>query len=396
MSLRQKLGWVALLYFAEGFPFGIVIDNLPVYFRVHGVSLVDIGLMSLLGLPWTLKVLWAPLVDRSGHHRRWISAALGVIAIVLAILPSLDPGAPGRALWLLLFVLTIASATQDIAIDGYTIGLLSRGEEGVANGIRVSTYRAALIVGGGGLVMFAEYAGWTAVFWIAAAIAAVLAITATAAPPIEAESREHHEWLASFRAWLARPGALAIFAFVLLYKLGDSSMGPMVKPFWLDSGLTVKEIGLVSTTVGVALSVAGALAGGWFTSRYGVFRGLWVLGLAQAASNLGYAAAASLGAGRAGIYAASACESFTGGLGTAAFLAFLMRACDKQRAATQYALLSALFGFTRTLAGAVSGFGATSLGYAPYFAFTFLMAFPAYLLLPWVRRWTEEDNAQRI
>jgi PAT family beta-lactamase induction signal transducer AmpG len=397
VSRREKLGWVALLYFAEGFPFGIVIDNLPVYFRVHGLSLVDIGLMSLLGLPWTLKVLWAPLVDQTGHHRRWIAGALAVVAAVLAILPALDPTAAGKNLWLLLFTLTIASATQDIAIDGYTIGLLDKGEEGVANGVRVSTYRAALIVGGGGLVAIAEYAGWPMVFWLAAAIALGLAVVALSAPPVAAEERETHDWLASFRSWLARPGALAVFGFVLLYKLGDASMGPMVKPFWIDRGLTVKEIGLVSTTVGVGLSVAGALAGGAFTSRYGIFRGLWILGLAQALSNLGYAAAAAFGAGRLGIYAASACESFTGGLGTAAFLAFLMRACDKRQAATQYALLSALFGLTRTLAGAVSGLGAAHLGYAPYFAFTFALAFPAYCLLPWVREWSaEQTSSERI
>ena len=391
MPLRRKLTWIALLYFAEGFPFGLVVDNLPVYFRVHGVSLRDIGLMGLLGLPWTLKVLWAPLVDRLGHPRRWIAGALAVMALLIAALPAFDPSAPGRALWALLFALTVASATQDIAIDAYSIGLLERGEEGVANGIRVSAYRAALIVGGGGMVAVAGLAGWASVYLAAAAVFVLLAVIAAAAPTIQLESAARPPWLATFRQWLSRPGALAVFAFVLTYKLGDASMGPMVKPFWVDRGLSVEEIGLISTTLGVALSVVGALCGGAFTSRYGIFSALWILGLAQAISNLGYAAAAATGAGRAGIYAASAFESFTGGLGTAAFLAFLMRACDKQQAATQYALLSALFGLTRTLANAASGFGAERLGYAAYFAFTFLLSFPAYLLLPWVRIWAREE-----
>ncbi|MGH7899372.1 MAG: MFS transporter [Candidatus Binatia bacterium] len=390
MPLRRKLAWVGVLYFAEGFPFGIVIDNLPVYFRIHGVSLTDIGLMSLLGLPWTLKVAWAPLVDTLGHARRWIVAALASMALVTAALPSFDPAAPGLALWTLLLAFTIASATQDIAIDAYTIGFLARGEEGIANGVRVSAYRAALVVGGGGLVAIAEYAGWPAVFFVSAGLLLGLALVVSRCPPIAIESGPRPEWLASFRAWLGRPGAILVFLFVLTYKLGDASMGPMVKPYWIDSGLTVKEIGLVSTTAGVALSVLGALVGGAFTSRAGIFRGLWILGLAQALSNLGYAAAAALEAGRPGIYAASAFESFTGGLGTAAFLAFLMRACDKQQAATQYAALSALFGFTRTLAGAASGIATEHLGYPAYFAFTFVLAFPAYLLLPWVKLWAEE------
>jgi MFS transporter, PAT family, beta-lactamase induction signal transducer AmpG len=390
MTLRRKLGWIAALYFAEGFPFGLVIDNLPVYFRVHGVSLRDIGLMGLLGLPWTLKVLWAPLVDELGHPRRWIAGALIVMAALFAALPTLDPSVPGRAMWALLLAITVASATQDIAIDAYSIGLLDRGEEGVANGIRVSAYRAALIVGGGGMVAIAGYAGWATVYAAAAIVFVMLALVAGGAPTIAVESTARPPWLSTMRHWLARPGAAAVFAFVLTYKLGDASMGPMVKPFWVDRGLTVAEIGLISTSLGVALSVVGALCGGAFTSRYGIFRSLWILGLTQAFSNLGYAAVAATGAGRAGIYAASALESFTGGLGTAAFLAFLMRACDKQQAATQYALLSALFGLTRTLANAASGFGAERMGYGAFFAFTFLLSFPAYVFLPWVRRWTEE------
>jgi PAT family beta-lactamase induction signal transducer AmpG len=394
MPLRRKLIWVAILYFAQGFPFGIVIDNLPVYFRLHGVSREDIGLMSLLGLPWALKVLWAPLVDRLGHTRRWIASALLAMCVLVAALPGFDASAPSRALWALLFALTVASATQDIAIDAYTIGLVDPGEEGVANGIRVSAFRAALILAGGGLVAIAGYAGWPAVFATAAGVFGLLAAVASRAPSITVEAGPRPRWLPSFRAWLSRPGAAWVFLFVLTYKLGDASMGPMVKPFWVDRGLSVAEIGLISTTLGVALSVAGALCGGAFTSRVGIFPSLWMLGLAQAFSNLGYAAAAASGSGRVGIYAASALESFTGGLGTAAFLAFLMRACDKEQAATQYALLSALFGLTRSLAGAVSGFGAVRLGYAWYFVFTFFLSFPAYLLLPWVHAWSGGDQGR--
>jgi PAT family beta-lactamase induction signal transducer AmpG len=177
---------------------------------------------------------------------------------------------------------------------------------------------------------------------------------------------------------------------VLLYKLGERALGPMVKPFWVDRGLSLGEIALVSTTLGVAASVAGALVGGAYTSRRGIFRGLWVLGLVQAASHLGYATAAWTGAGRHAIYAASLLESFCAGLGTAAFLAFLMNICEKRQAATQYALLSALFNLGGTAVGSLSGVGVTQLGYGTYFAFTALLALPAFALLPWVRRWIVE------
>ncbi len=393
MRTRSKLWWVALLYFAEGFPFGIAIDNLPVYFRVHGVSLADIGLLSLLGAPWTLKVLWAPLVDRYGERRHWMAAALGCMALLLAVLPLLDPATPGFWTWSLLLLFTTASATQDIAIDAYTIGLLRSGEEGVANGVRVSAYRAALVVGGGGLVVVAGTMGWPTVFRVAAVILLVLAVAALRSPALPVpDPRVRGAGLAPLRAWLHRPGALAVLLFVLVYKLGDAAMAPMVKPFWLDRGLTVEEIGLVSTSVGVGASLVGAMLGGWYTSRRGIFRALWVLGLAQAASNLGYAAVAGLDGGRASIYAASLLESFTGGLGTAAFLSLLMHVCDKERAATEYALLSALFGLTRSLAGAASGFAAARLGYADFFALTFVLALPAYALLPGIRPWIRDES----
>ena len=391
LTLRRKLTWVAAFYFAEGLPFGLVIDNLPVYFRVHGVSLAEIGLLSLLGLPWTLKVLWAPAVDRFGERRHWICASLLVMAVVLLLLPFLDPATPTLWLAALLMVLTTASATQDIAIDAFTIGLLAPGEEGVANGVRVSAYRVALVFTGGVLVALAGTLGWFFVFHASAGLMLLLAAVAWNSPSVRAAAPgSERAFFAPLWAWLRRPHAWAVLLFVLLYKLGDAAMGPMVKPFWLDRGLSVEEVGIVSTSFGVAASVAGAMAGGLFTSRYGMLRGLIVLGLLQAVSNVGYATVAFVDAGRWAIYAASLFESFTGGLGTAAFLAFLMHICDPDQAATEYALLSALFGLTRTIAGSMSGVAATSLGYAPFFLVTFLLALPAYALLPQVRFWIRE------
>lgn len=390
MPIKRKLFWVAVLYFAEGFPFGLVVDTLPVYFRVHGVSLTAIGLMSLLGAPWTLKVLWAPLVDRFGPYQRWILICLAVMYAVLIALPFTSAAEPGPLVWALLFTLTLASATQDIAIDAYTIGLLAPGEEGVANGVRLAAYRVALIVGGGGLVMLAGTLSWVTVFHVAGGLLLVAALLIGRSPALTRPvSVPGTSWFRPLRDWIRRPGAPAVFLFVLTYKLGDASMGPMIKPFWVDRGLTLEEIGLVSTTFGIAASIVGALAGGLLTTRWGIFTALWSLGLLQAASNLGYAGVAAFDAGRPGIYAASLFESFTSGLGNAAFLSFLMHICDKERAATEYAMLSAVFGLTRSLAGAVSGIGVTGLGYAGYFALTFALSFPAFGLLPWIRPWAD-------
>src|SRR5213076_1994256 len=217
-----------------------------------------------------------------------------------------------------------AAATKGVAIDAYTIELLVPGEEGVANGVRVSAYRAALVFAGGVLVALAGRAGWPTTFAVAAVGLLALAFAIGRSPLTDHHPQPPRVWARSLQAWVSRPGAIPVFLFVLLYKLDTNAIGPMVKPFWVDRGLGLDEIAFVSTTLGVGASVVGALVGGALTSRWGIFRALWVLGLFQAVANLGYAAAAWSHAGRAGIYAASLGESFGAGLGTAAFLAFLM------------------------------------------------------------------------
>ena len=415
MALRRTLGWVAILYFAEGLPFGVVKEVMPVYFRAHGAPLAEIGLLSLLGLPWTLKVLWSPLVDRYGERRTWVSACLVVLAMTCAALVPFDPASSARSLALVLLIMATASATQDVAIDAYTISLVERGEEGRANGVRVSAYRVALIASGGGLLLLAPWAGWSTAFLCGAALFAVLALLVRTAPRLTVAAEPRRHWVGPMRAWLLRPGALAVFAFILLYKLGDATMGPMVKPFWLDRGLAIEEVGIVSGSFGVVATIAGALIGGRLTDRWGIWWALLVLGLAQAVSNLGYATVAWLDPpapaavvaswweavraaaepGRGMIYAASLLESFSSGLGSAAFLAFLMHICDQEHAAVQYAALSAVFALSRDLAGAMSGWATEQLGYAAYFALTFLLAFPALALLPAIRGWLREIRPLR-
>ncbi len=384
ISLKKKLVWVSLLYFVEGLPLGIVYDILPVYFRTQGVSLKEIGFMFFLTLPWAIKVFWAPAIDRWGQRSHWVIACCLAMAGVLFLVPHLSE--PGPLLWTALLIFTTASATQDIAIDAYTIGLLDKGEEGVANGFRISAYRIALLLGGGGTMYLIRPFGWGRIFPIIGLIFILLAVVASRSPAVPVVHLPRHEWLKTFWGFLSRRGSVAVFLFILTYKAGDLLMGPMVKPFWVDRGMTPEEIGTISTIGGVVLSILGALAGGLFTSRYGIFHGLWILGLGQALSNLGYAAVAGLDLGRPFLYGASLFESFTAGLGSASFMAFLMRICNKNQAATQYALLSALFGMTRFFGG-FSGVAAEHWGYALFFLATFFAALPAYLLLPWVKRW---------
>lgn len=471
--LKSKMFWVGVLYFAEGFPLGIFFDVLPVHFRQLGIDLRDIGLLSLVGLAWTLKFLWAPAVDFFRHHRRWMFAVDSIMG--LAMLYIAAQADVGTAVWITIGLFALASATNDIAIDGYTIELLDRNELGRGNGLRIAFYRVGMLATGFILVL-RDLIGWQGSYVAAAILFAAIGVVSLLAPRERDIARVRtasllaelkglvarppafaavvlfllgalwlannsmkwsqtipHFWLAAcgvgvvlmgvslflqeqlaqrsatrvkltegplfgaLMEMLQRPHVAPVILFILLFKLADSSMGFMVKPFWVDAGFSATEIGLVSVNIGLVLSIAGGIAGGWYTDRAGIFTALWVLGLAQAVSNLGYAAAAwIIPPATAGVpllfeyklllYGASALESFTGGLGTAAFLAFLMAIVDKKHSATEYALLSSIFALSRSVAGWLGGHGAAALGFAPYFLLTFFLAFPAYLLLPWVRR----------
>jgi PAT family beta-lactamase induction signal transducer AmpG len=399
MTTREKLFWVAVLYFAEGFPYGIVYGAFPVFLRTHGVSLTEIGLLSLLGLPWTLKFLWAPAVDLWGQRRVWVVGCQALLTLTLLAIQIADPSHGTGILWMMVLGLAIFSATQDIAIDAYTIELLDEEEMGPANGVRVTAYRVALIGAGGLFVALAGTVGWPIAFLGAAGIMAVCSMLSARLPAVnrprpsapgggsKITPLERVVWT-PLRQFFHYPGFLAVMLFVLTFKLGDMALGPMVRPFWVDRQFTPVQIGAVPGTLGVIGTILGALLGGALTARWGIFRALWVLGIFQAVSNLGYAGVAALPPSTSLMYAASILESFCGGLGTAPFLAFLMSICDKAHAATQYALLSALFNLTGGVAGTLSGWATARIGYAAYFSLTFFLAWPALLLLPWVWRWT--------
>lgn len=392
---RKKLGTVALLYCIQGAPVAILWEVLPVYLRLQGISLAAIGGLRLLELPYSLKVLWSPLVHRYGDRRAWIFGCMAGVALVVGALPLVDAAHVGWILLLLLLALTTLSATQDVAIDSYSVGLVAREEEGAANGVRASAYRVALVAFGGGTVFLAAAFPWGPLYAGVALVFFCLGVLALRVPRLDLPADARAHGVGGFVAWIANWRAVPLVLFVLTYKLGEFAIGPMVKPFWVDQGRSVFEIGLVPTTFGIVLSVAGSLAGGGFIARYGIFHGVWALGLLQAASNLGYALVAWGDLGRAGLYGASVVESFTGGLGTAAFLAFLMNVCDKEHATVQYAFLSSVFSLTGRLVGGLSGIGAERVGYGNYFALTFLISLPAFVLLPWIRSWIHEAPKEK-
>ncbi len=484
--LKSKLFWVGVLYFAEGFPLGVFYEILPVNFRQQGVNLSQIGFLSLLGLAWSIKFLWAPAIDRFRHHRRWmfsVDMAMAAIMLVLAINSEF-----GAWMWVAIAAFTLLSATNDIAIDGYTIELLDKREYGLANGVRIAAYRAGMIFSGA-LLMLEPWLGWSGIFFGAAATLTIMGIWCLYAPPelpgggrtsmsardelkgiaqhpavfapglllmlalvvavsprlLRLSNSDLLHWVAgnsaaiafgiialaiaiafmnrdratpgetehlskgpvfgAFMAMTSRRYFLPVMVFILTFKLADQTIGFMIKPFWVDAGFSPAQIGAISVNLGILLSIAGGLAGGWFTDKYGVFAGLWILGLTQIISNFGYVGLAFWLPLPGEVvdqplnhlvfmYSASAVESFTQGLGTGAFMAFLMSIVNKRNAATEFAILSSIFVLARSVAGWAGGFGAEAWGYGPFFLLTVFFGLPAYLLLPWVRKMLA-DAAER-
>jgi PAT family beta-lactamase induction signal transducer AmpG len=252
----------------------------------------------------------------------------------------------------------------------------------------VAAYRAALIVGGGGLVALSGVMGWRGSFAAAAVIAGIVFVVALRLPDDRGSRDERKSIVELFRGlghWLARPRAGVLLAIVLLYRLGELAIYAMIKPYWVDRGYSPAEIGTITAVIGVIVSILGAIAGGAIVARIGLYRALLWLGAAQILSNLGYAIVATTHAGRWAIYAAAIVENIGYGLGTGAFLAFLMAICDRERAATEYAMLTAAFGLTRVIIGTPSGWIAQNAGYPAYFWLTVVLGIPGLLLVPFVR-----------
>lgn len=392
LSTRTKMVVVAILYFSEGLPFGLIHNLLSVYFRVKKISLEEIGLLSLLGLAWSLKILWAPLVDRFGRRVVWIVPAQLVVSLSCAFLAIFDPVSQKSIFWLILSGICLASATQDIAADAYTIDILEERELGPANGIRSASYRVALIASGGILVMLSEFLGWAFTFVAAAIIMAILAMGVLSFPafrhrrPVPPPSTKIWvQYIDPIRKLFQKPNFWVAVIFILLFKVGEAMLVAMANPFWIDRGYTPGQIGFAVGTLGTLASIGGALMGGALTARWGILKSLWILGAAQATAGLGYWISSLPFAPSNAIYFAALLESLAIGLATAAFLSFLMKLCDKQYSATHYAFLSILFGLGRSLAGASGGYAAGFLGYPFFFFLTFLMGLVPLPLIVFLR-----------
>ncbi len=391
-----------LMGFSCGLPLLLTITVLQAWMKEEGVDLGVIGLFSLVGLPYTVKFLWAPLLDRYtlpflGRRRGWL--LLAQVGLALAIV-ALGLCQPARHPWLLAlaaFMVTFFSASQDIVVDAYRREDLKDRELGLGSSLYVNGYRLGMLLASGGGLMLADHISFSQVYFIMAGCMSLGIVTTLLCrePPAEMGVPQslRESVVGPFVEYFSRGGVkwgLGLLIFILLYKIGDSMAAAMTIPFYLDLGFTKTQIGAVAKIFGFWATIGGGLLGGILMLRLGINRSLWVFGFLQAVSTAGFALLAHIGPSLAWLTGVIAFENLTGGMGTSAYVAFMAALTNKRFTATQYALLSSLMGIPRVMASAPTGFLAEALGWSGFFTFCTLAAAPGMLMLvvyaPWGRR----------
>jgi PAT family beta-lactamase induction signal transducer AmpG len=495
----RRLAVVTVLGFASGLPLALTGQAMQAWLTVEGLDLATIGFLSLVGLPYTFKFLWAPLMDRFelpwlGRRRGWLVLTQLALAGVLYALAATSPGESIRLFALLALLVAFVSASQDVVVDAYRTDLLPAAERGLGASLGVMGYRLAMILSGGIALIWTDAAqggGWRwpevyrfmAGLMVLAALFSAVALPRLAPRPGSTSVARHDvigffavlgavalgaaltervggalaavlvgPWLEGstlpaalqkrwidlatlllgiaftlpLAAWAARRarfetllaglasyfsqrGALAFLLFIVLYKLGDAFAGSLLTPFLLKSmAYTSAEVGVVNKVIGLWLTIGGALLGGALMLRLGLWRSLMLFGVLQLASNLGFWWLAVSGKGvlpgtvipafdwgfvalaqptpvDGGLLMVVAFENISGGMGTAAFVAFLMGLCNQRFTATQFALLSAFASVGRVWVGPLAGVLAETIGWPPFFVLSTLLALPALLMLLWLR-----------
>ena len=405
--------------FASGMPLYILISLVPAWLRSEGVGLKEIGFFALIGLPYTWKFFWSPLLDRyrlaipgftklgasfsstfgfgGGLRRGWMLATQIGLLLSIAALGFLNPNTEIWSIAWLCLLIAFLSATQDIVLDAYRRQILPDQELGLGNSIHVNAYRIAGLVPGSLSLILADSLPWQSVFMITAAFMFIgILMTLSIAEP-KADARHpttlNQAIVDPFKEFFSRQGvqqACLILAFMLLYKLGDSMATALATPFYLDMGFSKTEIGLIAKHAALWPMIVGGILGGILMLKIGINRALWLFGLVQIVSILGFALLARVGEGLWLLGLVISFEYLGVGLGTAAFVAFMARSTHPAFAATQLALFTALTAVPRTVASSFTGIIVEGVGWESFFYICTALAIPGMLLLFKVAPWNEE------
>ena len=390
-SSLRKIGLLGSLYFSQGLPFGFFTLAIPVLLRKGGSSLGETTLSYLLSLPWALKFVWAPLLDRVGspsfgRRRSWIVPMQLATVVVLVGVALRDPAGAFSFLLGAVFVVNLLSATQDIATDGFAVDMLDEAERGLANGVQVAGYRLGMIVGGGALPVLFDRAGARPTFLLMALLIALASIPILATrerparlPPLGAPAEA-----AGILQFLRVPGAPRVMALLVIYKLGEAFATGVLRQFLFDAGLSLGDIGKLVGTVGFVAGLLGALAGGALVNRLGRKRALVGFAVLQLLTVAGYAYIARGVPGWGALAAICAAEHFGSGMATAALFTCMMDWCRPNTTASDYTIQACAVVIATGLASTLSGFSAQALGYFRHFAVATLLAGASIAAVHWL------------
>lgn len=390
--------------FTSGLPLYIIIQLIPAWLRVEGVGLAEIGFFALVGFPYTWKFLWSPLIDRYtlpflGHRRGWMLVTQLALLVSIAAMGFIKPGLSIWTVAYLAAAVAFFSASQDIVLDAYRRELLPDKELGIGNAVHVQAYRLAGLVPGSLALILADHLPWHTVFVVVAAFMGVgLIMTLLISEAIKDPSPPktlREAIIDPFREFAQRQGlgsAALILGFLFFYKLGDNMATALSTPFYIDLGFSLTQIGSIAKLASLVAVIVGGVIGGIVMVKLSINRALWLFGVVQIASILGFAWLAEVGANPWVLGTVVAFEYLGVGLGAAALVAFMARMTSVVFAATQFALFSALASVPRIFANAVTGVIVERIGWTSFFLLCTMFAIPGMLLLFKVAPWHESST----
>lgn len=391
--------------FSSGLPLYILVSLLPAWLKTEGVSLKEIGLFALIGLPFTWKFIWAPLFDRYalpfGRRRGWLFVTQLGLFVSLPVFGFFHPQIDIRTIAFFCVWVAFLSASQDVVLDAYRRELLPDVELGLGNAVHVNAYKIASLVPGSLSLILADHMEWSSVFMITAlfmlpGLVMTLLITEPALKNV-APKTLRAAVVEPFQEFITRNGlnsALTVLLFIFLYKLGDSMATALATPFYLEMGFSKTEIGLVAKNAGLWPSVIGGMLGGIWMMRLGINRALWIFGAVQMIAILGFAWLAMVGHSLPWLALVIGLEALGVGLGTAAFVAYIAHTTNPLYTATQFALFTSLAAVPRTFANAATGYLVEYFGWVNFFVLCFVLAIPGMLLLLKVAPWKATLGSQ--
>lgn len=393
---NPKMLFIFLLGISSGLPFALTLGTLQAWMSEPSVniSIKTVGLFAFLRLPYSLKFLWSPLMDRFvppflDRRRGWVLLTQLMLVLSLVIISLIDPKTHTLALMIAVLFCNFFGASQDIVLDAYKREVLSDQELGLGSGIFVDGYLLAFrFISGAGAILLSRSVSWNSVYQIMAFLIFLMTFVTIKAPscisPTQHPKNLKEAFILPLKEYFSRKGAFTILAFIILYKLGDNMAQTMTIPFILKTGFSKEEYVAITKVWGLIAVLSGGIIGGFFVHRIGIVKSLWIMGILQAIANSGFAILAHTGRSISVLIGVIGFENLTVGMGTSAYAAFMASVTNTRFTATQYALLSSLMAIPGVIFSSQTGSLSEYLGWSNFFILCTIVALPGLFLIPFL------------